>query len=106
MCFRHFILNQAKLPEGQAIDEQLAKLGIKISDIDYVLLSHLHTDHSSGLKLVKDAKKILVSDLEVEDTKKYPIRYAARMWDEVPSTNCIESLANHDKGIRPNTIEI
>jgi glyoxylase-like metal-dependent hydrolase (beta-lactamase superfamily II) len=86
MTLKHYILNQARLPEGEAIDEQLAKMNIKISDIDYVILSHLHTDHASGLKLVKDAKKILVSDLEVQDTNKYPIRYAKSMWEGVPLT--------------------
>lgn len=83
MYFRHYLLNQAKLPKGEAIDEQLGNMGIKTSDLDYVILSHLHTDHVSGLKQVKDAKRIMVSEIEWKDTKKYPIRYAKRMWDGV-----------------------
>lgn len=56
--------NQGVLPAGEAIDEQLLKLGIKASNLDMVLLSHLDCDHANGLKLVADAKKILVSEDE------------------------------------------
>ena len=53
----HWHINKADLPEGQAIHEQLTAMGIKTSELDYVLLSHLHSDHASGLKLLTDAKK-------------------------------------------------
>ncbi|HWT76179.1 MAG TPA: N-acyl homoserine lactonase family protein [Mobilitalea sp.] len=86
MGLHHYLLNQGELPLGEAVDEQLKTMGIKTSDLDYVLLSHLHTDHASGVKLVKDAKTILVSEPEMEDVKKYPIRYASRMWEDVPLT--------------------
>ena len=56
----------------EAIDEQLAKLGYKTSDLDYVLLSHLDCDHANGLRLVADAKHILVSKAEMEGTKRMP----------------------------------
>ena len=51
-------INQGRIAKGEAIDEQLEKLGLKTSDIDYVLLSHLDCDHANGLRLVKDAKHI------------------------------------------------
>lgn len=38
---RLYLASKARLKEGEAIDEQLAKLGIKPSEIDYVFLSHL-----------------------------------------------------------------
>ena len=79
----HYLINKANLPEGQAIHEQLAKMGLKASDIDYVVLSHLHSDHASGLKHVCDAKKILVSDLEWQEANKHKIRYVPSMWDGV-----------------------
>ncbi len=71
------------LTQGQAILEQLEKLGYKPSDIDYLFLSHLHPDHVSGLKLVKEAKRILTSDLELKEVKKHPLLYKPFMWDGV-----------------------
>lgn len=65
-----YLINQGKVEKGKAIDEQLNKMGIKASDIDYVLLTHLDCDHANGLKLVKDAKNILVSNDELSMLKK------------------------------------
>ena len=48
-----------------------------------MIMSHLHTDHASGLRQLIGAKKFLVSAPELEDTKKFPIRYAASMWDGI-----------------------
>ncbi len=97
MSFPNYFLNQGVIPHGQAINEQLSKLGIKTSDLDYVLLRHMHTDHASGLKLVKDAKNILLSYLELEDTKKYSVRYASPMWDGVP----LSTFSFKNSGIGP-----
>lgn len=63
----HYYLNQGVVPTGEAVDEQLSAMGIKTSDLDYVIMSHMHSDHASGLKLVKDAKKILLSEEEYSD---------------------------------------
>ena len=57
--------NQGVLSMGEAIDEQLAEIGVQPSDLDLVLLSHLDCDHVNGLGLVKDAKKILVANDEI-----------------------------------------
>ena len=84
--FFHWLINKASLPEDCAIDEQLAKLGYQTADLDYVILSHLHSDHVSGLHLVKFAKNILVSDLELEDAQKMPYRYVTKMWEDIPLT--------------------
>ena len=70
-------------PKGESAVEQLEKIGIAPRDIDFVILTHLHTDHASGLSQFKDAKKILVSAPELEDTKKFPIRYVKSMWDGI-----------------------
>ena len=79
----HFLINQAILPKGEALVEQLAEKNIFPSNIDCVILSHLHTDHASGLKQLIGAKKFLVSAPELDDTKKFPIRYVSSMWDGI-----------------------
>ena len=79
----HYLLNQAYLAKGESLIEQLANMGIYPRFIDCVILSHLHTDHASGLNQIKSAKSFLVSKPELEDTKKYPIRYVSSMWDGI-----------------------
>ena len=79
----HYKFNKARLPEGQAIHEQLAALGISPSDLDFVILSHLHTDHVSGLTLVRDAKKILTSEEELAGANSDQLRYVHHMWKDV-----------------------
>ena len=80
-------INQGRIAKGEAIDEQLAMLGYKPSDLDYVLLSHLDCDHANGVRLVADAKHILVSKAEMEGTKRMNlqirIRFQKRWWQGV-----------------------
>ena len=80
-------INQGRISKGEAIDEQLAKLNYRPSDIDYVLLSHLDCDHANGLRQVKDARHILVSEAEMIGTTRknfqIMIRYQKRRWEGV-----------------------
>lgn len=79
-----YVTNQGRIENGAAIDEQLAALGIRPADLDLVLLSHLDCDHANGLKLVADAKQILVSKDELlfaeNKTPVNRIRYNADWW--------------------------
>ncbi len=77
----HYHVSTPYLPDGQAIHEHLVNLGFKTSDIGYVLLSHLHTDHVSGLKLVKDAANIVVSDIELKEAHQSLFTYKSAMWE-------------------------
>ena len=61
----------------------LQKKNISPKDIDCVIMSHLHTDHASGLKQLTGEKKFLVSAAELDDTKKFPIRYVSSMWQGI-----------------------
>ena len=79
-------INQGRIAKGEAIDEQLAKLGYKPSDLDYVLLSHLDCDHANGLELVKDTKRFLVAADEVRFAKKHRARYYTGWWKDIPLT--------------------
>lgn len=78
----HYKASHPYLPEGQAVDEQIKKLGYEPKDLDYVILSHLHTDHVSGLRMVKDAKKILTSDIELKHALKNPMIFKKFMWED------------------------
>lgn len=95
----HYKINKAFLPKGQAIDEHLSVMEIKPKSLDYVLLTHLHTDHASGLKLVADAGKIMVSDVELKAALG-PAKesYEQSMWKGVN----LESFALEDTGIGPH----
>ena len=79
-----YLTNQGRIEPGAAIDEQLAALGIRPADLDLVLLSHLDCDHANGLKLVADAKQIMVSRDELalaeNGTPINRIRYNAAWW--------------------------
>ncbi|MBM6507072.1 MULTISPECIES: N-acyl homoserine lactonase family protein [Staphylococcus] len=76
-------VNKADLPKGEAVHEQLIKLGYKPSDIDYILMSHMHCDHADGLRLVKDAKHVLVSEEEYEAIQKDKMHYLPHEWKGV-----------------------
>ncbi len=79
--FPLFLVNQGVLPKGAAVDEQLSQLGVKPSDLDYVLLTHLDCDHANGLPLVKDAKHILASKDELQCAKNNAaVRYKSKWW--------------------------
>jgi glyoxylase-like metal-dependent hydrolase (beta-lactamase superfamily II) len=73
-------INTGYLPAGWAIDERLKALGYTPEDLDYVLLSHLHCDHVSGLKHVAHAKKILVSEPEWRVANRLPLVYLPSEW--------------------------
>lgn len=80
-----YVTNQGRIEKGAAIKEQLAALGIHPADLDMVLLSHLDCDHANGLKMVADAKQILVSKDELNfaenGTPVNRIRYNADWWN-------------------------
>ena len=52
------------LPEGMAVHEQLAAMGIRPEDLDCVILTHLDPDHVSGLRHVSGAKRIILPEDE------------------------------------------
>lgn len=81
-----YLVNQGYVPMGACVDEHLAKLGWKDTDLDAVLITHLDCDHANGLKQVRGAKKVLVSRDEMRFAKKHPERYHKRWWRDVELT--------------------
>jgi N-acyl homoserine lactone hydrolase len=52
------------------LDEELAKVGLAVDDIDLLVLSHLHYDHAGNVKLFKNTsagQKILISEAEAQE---------------------------------------
>ncbi|MEO0896783.1 MAG: N-acyl homoserine lactonase family protein [Bacteroidota bacterium] len=54
---------QTKIEEGEEIDAQLQKIGLKPADISTVILTHMHGDHIGGLSYFEHAD-IYVSTAE------------------------------------------
>lgn len=81
-------VNQGRIDLGQCIDEQLLEMGIKDSDIDAVLITHLDCDHANGLKQVKNAKKFMVSADEMKFANKITnkVRYYKGWWKGIDLT--------------------
>lgn len=78
-------VNQGQVPLGRCVDEQLAAMGIKTSDIDAVLLTHLDCDHANGIVQVADAKRFVVAADEVCFASKLTnkVRYNRGWWSMV-----------------------
>jgi len=70
--------------KGMAVHEQLEAMGIKPEQLDLVLCSHLDADHTSGLKHVKNAKKLLIAEEDRWWSVRtvYSLRQPSRLWDE------------------------
>lgn len=70
------------VPPGEAIDERLAALGLRPSDIDWVLLSHLDADHVCGLSRLWEARHIMCSqeDYWWSSRTVYRLRQPRSLW--------------------------
>ena len=70
------------VPEGMAVDERLGTMGIKPSDLDAVIITHLDPDHVSGMRSLSGAKRIIVPEDEAywSVRTKYRLRQP-RLWE-------------------------
>lgn len=75
--------SKPSLPFNWSVREHLSAINIVPSQIDYVLLSHLDTDHVGGLQLVKNAKKFITSSIELQATQKPSLRYCHNLWENI-----------------------
>jgi glyoxylase-like metal-dependent hydrolase (beta-lactamase superfamily II) len=93
-------LHDARLPPGEAVSEHLAERGLGPADLAAVVVTHLHSDHVSGLGLVADAPRILVSEPELESVAGVVSlnRFlAGHMWDGIE----FESFGFEETGVGP-----
>ena len=76
--------------EDSALEKSLARHGLKLDDIDYVIMTHLHFDHASGLtkfendefKSVFSNAKIITSQIEWDEMRNPNIRSSNTYWKE------------------------
>ncbi|MBD7984346.1 MBL fold metallo-hydrolase [Sporosarcina sp. Sa2YVA2] len=72
------------------VEESLAKIGLSTSDIDMILMTHLHNDHAAGLTGWKDDElvsvfpnaDIYVSQIEWNEMREPNIRSKNTYWKE------------------------
>lgn len=88
------------LPTGMAIHEQLAAMGLRPEELDYVLLTHLDADHVAGLRHVNKAKHILLPEDEYFWSCRtvYKARQPQRLWLDQP----IERVFYRGSALGPN----
>ncbi len=74
------------LPKGMAVHEQLAAMGIRAEDLDYVLLTHLDPDHVAGLRHVSRAGHIVLPEDEYfwSCRSVYKARQPQKLWIPYP----------------------
>lgn len=76
--------------EQSSIDESLMDLGLTVTDIDIVIMTHMHFDHACGLTKWKNDKlvsvfpnaKIVTSSIEWEEMRNPNIRSRNTYWKE------------------------
>jgi N-acyl homoserine lactone hydrolase len=86
ITFPMWVASKPVLPKGQAIDEQLASVGLTPSDLSGVLMTHMDIDHDSGLTLVKKAPHIYVSPEEIKALHSHQARYVKKPYRGIPLT--------------------
>ena len=74
------------LPAGMGVHEQLADMGVRPEDLEYVILSHLDPDHTAGLRHVCRARRILLPEDEYFWSCRavYKVRQPQKLWIEYP----------------------
>ncbi len=69
------------IKSGESVDCKLKKLDIAPAELDYIFFSHMDFDHTSGLRLVQEARHIMAAKEEIADSRKYLFRYVKSTWD-------------------------
>ena len=84
--FGLWFASEPVMTEEEAVDHQLAKMGMEPSDIDAILLTHLDCDHASGLIPLKAAKAIYAAAEELDEKNLKDVRYNKNFWKGIDFT--------------------
>lgn len=85
-------VNQGVVPKGETASEQLEAMGIKTSEIDKVIISHLDCDHANGLPQFGDAKEVLIAKTEMDYAKhsQPAVRFYRKWWEGLENIKLYE----------------
>lgn len=97
----HNQINKPIQGEGQAVDEVLASMGIKPSDIQYVVLSHLHSDHADGARQLIGAEHIICSKDELDGATKSDLMTKVSFLPQWRKGLPLETFEFEETGIGP-----
>lgn len=99
--------NESKFMVEDDIASRIADCGVKISDVEYVLLTHLHHDHCENIDVFQNATVVLsavgwrwLMSLENEVQEKDFPRKRLSSWIEARKNRVI--LANDGENVAPN----
>lgn len=94
------MVNQISAPiikENEGIDSKLKSVGLLPKDISHIFISHMDFDHTSGLRLVKEAEDIRTSKEEWTACNKFSFRYVDT-WTGICD---VKTFEYSDNGIGP-----
>lgn len=86
MGFGLWFASQPVMEVDEAVDRQLAYLGVAVDDLEAVAFTHLDCDHVSGIDGVAKARKLYVSREELEQADTPDPRYRKKFWEGVSFT--------------------
>jgi glyoxylase-like metal-dependent hydrolase (beta-lactamase superfamily II) len=90
--------------EGQAIHEQLAKLGISPDEIDMIIFTHLHWDHCYNLEYFQSAE--LVASKKEYEFAMNPIPFYWGSYEYPPATGLPPPFADRQFTLTEGVCEI
>lgn len=90
--------------EGQAVHEQLAKLGIAPEDIDKIIFTHLHWDHCFNLEKFQTAE--LVASKKEYDFAHNPIPFYWGSYEYPPATGLTPPFADRKFTLTEGEVEV
>ena len=82
-------VSEGYVEKGMTASEQLARMGVRPEDLDFVVLSHLDCDHVGGLRELVGAKHIMTSEDEIASASSWlesHTRYTPSLWKDTGIT--------------------